>query len=393
MPKYSGAPERRKRHRHIVVIAVALAVLLAGGAAWASTNFQSDTASRATDSDAAGTAEDGPAGLDGDQVAKALRTTDQLKGPRWSQHRLERPTPTPTPSPTKKASPTEEPSPKETPSETPDPDPTDTKDPAGYPTRESTGPTIPISSLKPSSSLKSEKAGQVIEGLDVTENIKIIHDDVTVRNVRLTMETAHYGLHISKKNDGSCPQDVVIENVEVSGTANLDDESIAVYSPCPYTLRDSRIVDVGSAVRITHGTVIADNFILANHRLDESDSHRSAIGLNGGANHVISGNNIDCEGPGCSGALVMYGDFAQVQDVLVENNLLNSTGSYCTYAGSLDSKPYPVAKDVRYVNNEFGRKHFPTCGRYGPLAGRDSNGGPGFVWEANTWADTGEPVE
>ena len=104
MPKYSGAPERRKRHRHIVVIAVALAVLLAGGAAWASTNFQSDTASRATDSDAAGTAEDGPAGLDGDQVAKALRTTDQLKGPRWSQHRLERPTPTPTPSPTKKAS-------------------------------------------------------------------------------------------------------------------------------------------------------------------------------------------------------------------------------------------------------------------------------------------------
>lgn len=387
MPKYGGAPTRRRARRNIVVAAL-IATGLVAGVALASNALQPSQTEAETIADDTLSAVR--------QLGTPAPKPTEPPAAKHGWNAAARPTPTPAATPAPTASPTETPSDESSPEPTEsDPvteDPPESVEYGDFPTMDNTGPTVSIDSLRPSGSIKSEENGQVIEGLDVESRIKITHDDVTVRNVRLRFDSGSYGLHVAKKNDDTCPQNVVFENVEVSGTDDLDDESIAVYSPCPFTLRDSRIFDVGSAVRITNGTVIENNFILANHILPGSDSHRSAIGLNGGRDHVIVNNNIDCDGKGCSGALVMYGDFAPVENVLIEHNLFNSTGSYCTYAGSLDSKPHPVATDVRYIDNEFGRKYFPTCGRYGPVAGRDSDGGHDFVWENNTWADTGEPV-
>jgi len=89
--------------------------------------------------------------------------------------------------------------------------------------------------------------------------------------------------------------------------------------------------------------------------------------------------------------MVMYGDFAQVRDVLIEGNLFNTTWSYCTYAGSLESMNYPQSKDVRYLGNLFGRKYSANCGQYGPVSGRDDSAS-GFVWKDNVWADTREQI-
>jgi hypothetical protein len=265
-----------------------------------------------------------------------------------------------------------------------------------FPTMESTGPDIPASQMKMSNSITTSKTGQVIEGLNISSRVKIVHDDVVVRNSRINhtaTKSGQYALHITKKSNGSCPENVVIENVEIVGDPSvLADNAKTVYGACPFTLRDSRVYDVGSAIRITNGSRLENNYIRANFYIPGSGTHRSGVGLNGGRGHQIIGNNIECEGPGCSGALVMYGDFARVRDVLVQGNLLNTTGSYCTYAGSVKSKPYPVAENVRYVGNHFGRKFFDTCGRYGTAAGRFSGGGPGFVWKDNVWADTVQAV-
>ncbi|RIQ25269.1 hypothetical protein DY240_11215 [Jiangella rhizosphaerae] len=259
---------------------------------------------------------------------------------------------------------------------------------------ETTGPRT--SDLAPSDAITTEEDGQVIEGLDVEGRIKVVNDDVVIRDVRINhvaREGGQYALHITEKADGQCPSNVVIEHIEIVGDTDvLADDAKTVYGACPFTLRNSRIYDVGSAIRITNGATIEGNYIHANYYQEGSGTHRSGIGLNGGADHVIANNTIECEGPGCSGAFVMYGDFAQVRNVLVEHNLFNTTGSYCTYAGSLDTKEFPVAENVRYIDNQFGRKYFDTCGRYGPVAGRDSDGGPGFIWENNTWADSGESV-
>ncbi|PSL04737.1 hypothetical protein CLV30_105204 [Haloactinopolyspora alba] len=261
-----------------------------------------------------------------------------------------------------------------------------------FPTKSSTGPRVPIDSLRPSEPIVTEEDGQEIEGLDVASRIKIINDDVTVRDVRLRFDgtVGTYGIHVAEKDDGTCPENVLIDHVEVSGTDELDVEAIAVYSPCPYVLRDSRIVNVGSAIRITSGATIEHNYIVADLTESGSEAHRSAIGSNGGHDNRIVGNTIECVGAGCSGALVLYGSFSPVENVLVQANLLNTTGSYCTYAGSLESKEYPLAEGVRYIDNRFGRKHFDTCGRYGPVAGASEVNGN--VWEGNVWDDTGEPI-
>ncbi|TDD98957.1 right-handed parallel beta-helix repeat-containing protein [Jiangella asiatica] len=394
MPKYGGSPARRKAsRRRTIVLSTLVASALVGGGALASNGLQSG-----------GQSEPQAIADDTLSVARELGTP----GPKpkkdtphkYGWHKVQRPKPSPTPTatPTPTTEPTQEPSREPEPTATAEPateQPTAPEEQGPFPTMETTGPRT--SDLSPSEGITTSETGQVIEGLDVDGPIKIIHDDATVRDVRITHTGSgggQYALHIAEKSNGECPQNVVIQHIEIVGDkSELADDAIALYGACPFTLQESRIYDVGSAVRITDGSHIEGNFLRGNFYNPDSGTHRSALGLNGGADHVITGNTIDCEGPGCSGAFVMYGDFAQVRNVLVEHNLLNTTGSYCTYAGSLDAKEHPVAEDVRYIDNHFGQKYFDTCGRYGPVSGRDSNGGPGFVWEGNVWADTGKLIE
>ena len=388
------AVRRTKRRRKVIILSTLLASLLVGGAAVASTD--QEVQRRPTPQ----------------HEASELHVWRLYGGPlrQLLDHLPERPAPKPTPTAKPTPKPTVKPTPKPTVKPTPDPTQKPTQKPPAskppapkpeppqeeyngpFPTKETTGPRVAVSALRASKSVVSQKDGQVISGLDISSKIKIINDNVTVRDSRLkfTGGEGSYGVHIAKKNDGQCPENVVIEYVEVSGGSGLSDETIAVYSPCPYTLRNSRIFDVGSAVRITNGAVIENNYIHANLVNPGSDSHRSAIGLNGGRDHRIVGNTIDCEGRGCSGALVMYGDFNQVQNVLIQSNLFNTTGSYCTYGGSLASKKYPTSSNVRYIDNHFGRKYSDTCGKYGPVTGTSS--GNGNVWSGNVWDDTGKPL-
>lgn len=266
----------------------------------------------------------------------------------------------------------------------------------GFPTMESTGPLVPRSEMQRSESISSEEDGDVIENLEVDGRVRITHDNVVLRNVRINhvaSQPGQYALLIEASPDGTCPTGVRVQDIEVVGdSAILNDQAKAVYAPCPFTLEDSRVYGVGSAVRLTSGSVLRGNYILADLSNEGSDTHRSAIGINGGSHNVIEGNTVTCDGPGCSGAFVMYGSNARITDTVVTGNLFNTTGSYCTYAGSLDSKPFPIALNVRYIDNVFGQMFFETCGRYGPVAGLNSGGGPGFVWQGNTWEDSGDDV-
>lgn len=387
--------------RRLVILVALTASLAIGGLALASNTGDPDAVTSASSLD-----DDARTGFSTENPSRSAPRTSAPQPTATVVAPTTTPTTEPDPSPSESHpdEPPDEPNPTSPPDEPPEDDPDDDgdddhEDPnytGDFPTMDSTGPRVPVSSMKSSPSITTERNGQVVEELNVEGRVKIVHDDVTVRNARINhvaQESGQYALQIAEKSNGSCPENVVIEHIEIVGdTSVLNDDAKSVYGECPYTLRGSRIYDVGTGVRIVHGSRIEGNFIRANFYTPGSGTHRSGLGLNGGADHVIAGNTIECDGPGCSGALVMYGDFAQVQNVLIEHNLFNTTGSYCTYAGSLDSKPHPVASNVRYIDNHFGRKFFDTCGRYGPVAGRDSNGGTGFVWEGNVWADTGEPV-
>lgn len=125
--------------------------------------------------------------------------------------------------------------------------------------------------------------------------------------------------------------------------------------------------------------------------------HESGIRM--GSNAVIRGNTIACDAPdvppdaGCSGALTGYGDFAVIQNNVIDGNLfVAGSGGYCTYGGSTTGKPHSSGtRDVRFTNNVWQRGASGTCGYWGPITSFDSDA-PGNVWSDNRWED-GAPVE
>jgi hypothetical protein len=246
-----------------------------------------------------------------------------------------------------------------------------------------------VSSTRSTGNLSSSAAGQVISRVTVNGRLTIRHDDVTVRDVTVN-GTGTYMIQVVEKADGTCPRNVRIEYTEING-ANAAENDIPLYSPhCGYVFDHGYVHDVGRSSRLVHGTTISNSYIFSN-RTGSSGAHRGAVGINGGTDNQIVNNVLMCEGVGCSAAIPMYGDFAPVNGLLVQHNLLATTGSYCAYGGSIDSKPYPDGSNIRFVDNHFSKRYYGTCGRYGPVSGFD-NGVRGNVWTGNVWDGTKKPV-
>ena len=114
-------------------------------------------------------------------------------------------------------------------------------------------------------------------------------------------------------------------------------------------------------------------------------------------------NTITCEaqrgpGTGCSAGLTGYGDFAPIQNNLIENNIFLGGGgggsTMCAYGGSSGddgSKPYGnQANNIRFIDNVFVRGASGQCGNLGSIKSFDPTR-PGNVWQGNTW-DDGTPM-
>ena len=84
-------------------------------------------------------------------------------------------------------------------------------------------------------------------------------------------------------------------------------------------------------------------------------------------------------------------DLDQFDGMLVQHNLLATTGGYCAYGGSLSGKPYPNGSNIRFIGNHFSRMYRQNCGTYGPLAGF-ANGVRGNEFRDNVWHETNEPI-
>ena len=271
---------------------------------------------------------------------------------------------------------------------TPTPTPTPTPIVNGeFPTPDSTGPRV--EPTRTTGSLSSTAAGEVISGVTVNGSLVVRHDNVTVRDVRVNADST-YMIQVLEKADGTCPTNVLIEYTEIDGAAAAEND-IPLYSPdCGYVFDHGYIHNVGRTSRIIDNTTISNSYIFSD-RTGDSGAHRGAVGTNGGSNNQIINNVLMCEGRGCSAAIPMYGDFQPVDGLLVQHNLMATTGGYCAYGGSLDSKPYPLGSNIRFIDNHFSTRFFPTCGKYGTVTSFD-NGVRGNEWAGNVWHETGRAL-
>lgn len=278
----------------------------------------------------------------------------------------------------------------------PQPDqPSASPTPSTSPWEGQTGPRVPTDQLRRTHRLETKHDGQVIEKVAVDRQIVVRHSNVVIRDVQIVANSptsGGYPITIEPScDDCRPPENILIEYVEIAGTRQLDPSIPAVFAPYGnWTLRHADIHGMGSGPRLTTKTRVENSVI---HDMADRDpsEHKSGVGLNGGAHNAVVGNRIDCDVPGCSAALAMYGSDAPVDDVLVQGNLFNTTGSYCVYGGSVSSKDFPEGTNIRIVDNVFGTEFSPKCGKYGPIASWDPML-PGNVWQGNVWQDSGEPV-
>ena len=279
--------------------------------------------------------------------------------------------------------------PTSSPTASPTATPTTTPTPPGYapwPSPSNTGPRVTPTAV--TESLSSSEAGQVISGVTVNGRLTVQHDNVTVRDVTINGNDT-YMLHITNKADGSCPTGVLVEYTEINGT-NAAENDIPIYMDCGAVFDHGYVHDVGRTSRLTDNGTVSNSYVVSN-RTGGSGAHRGAVGTNGGSNNQIINNVLMCEGVGCSAAIPMYGDFAPVNGMLVQHNLLATTGGYCAYGGSVNSKPYPDGSNVRFIDNHFSTRFFPTCGKYGTVTSFD-NGVRGNSWSGNVWHETGRSI-
>jgi hypothetical protein len=158
-----------------------------------------------------------------------------------------------------------------------------------------------------------------------------------------------------------------------------------------FTLQRVNLYDSGHGAAVASNVTIEDSYI---HGLGgNTDAHKDAIYSGNGTNVTIRHNNIECnDGPkaGCTAAIGLLTDFTDITYYTIDNNLLNTNGSYCFYASGGPQKQYS-SNHITFTNNHFGRKFSSSCASYGPVTYWDS-AKAGMVWSGNVWDDTGAEV-
>ena len=290
----------------------------------------------------------------GDTVT--ARWTDQNGAPRTSRVTVEpgtAPTPAPTPTPT--------------PNPTPDGDP---EGPGSAPPSSANMPTMQSiidnaglsnpSILKPSGTVTVTTPGAVIENLDITGNIIIRADNVTIRNVRVTGSSSTAVIRPDRDVRGT-----TIEHCDVNvGEANGG----IGYLGYNTTVRNCRITGYADGIKVETGGLYEGNYISMTKPAG-SAKHLDGIQASSDRNFTIRHNVIDGNSNRGGNAAV----FVQAWNGAINQNIYNinvtenyvSGGNYTIFMeGGKDkdgSDPKQWISDAHMTGNVF----IPGTERYG----------------------------
>jgi hypothetical protein len=230
--------------------------------------------------------------------------------------------------------------------------------------------------LRPSGDVRSRHDGEVLDGLDVTGNIVVLHDDVTVRRTRVR-PAGGSAIMIDAGAEGT-----VIEDCELDGSRAPTTE--AAVGPGGYVLRRCNIHHFAEGPRANGSTVIEACWIHDFLDVVRSGGHQDGIQTSIGTGIRLVGNTIDMDVSGGNSAIQVGASQGPVDDVFIADNRL-SGGSYTLRVGAGDNPPNANPTRVTVIDNVFDRKRFPRAGYYGPwtLA-------PGSAVSGNTFDDGSE---
>lgn len=258
----------------------------------------------------------------------------------------------------------------------------------GFPDATTTGVPVGVQlSVVPAMTISED--GAVVEDVEVRGAVTIRANDVTLRRVKVIRQaqSENYGVDTGSGDySGTLLEDIEVDGAMLGSGTGSGDIGVCCSN---YTLRRANVHGFRTGAVMANQVTIEDSYFHDN--LPHGDIHKNSVQAHGGTNLTVRHNTMDITSTYVSAALALYGDFAQIRNATIENNLFNTSGAYCVYAGSVPDKPYPTAENVVITGNAFGNKYNDLCGIWGPVAAYDPNA-QGSAWEGNYWVESGDPI-
>lgn len=232
----------------------------------------------------------------------------------------------------------------------------------GYPNAANTGPS---GTLKASGSISTTRDGQVIENLDITGEVRVYHNNVKIRNVRIRSAGGHAIFILN--NTG-----LVVEDCELDGQGRNAEAAIAHHN---YTMRRCEVKNFGEGPRINGNVTLEDNYIHQFANFISQGAHQDGIQATSGNNVVIRHNTVIVEPDGANGGI--FFSTSNGSNILIENNVVGGGN----WAINVDKNLFT---NVRILNNRIITTipYHSKGGYFGPISA-----GGGMTVSGNVWHD------
>ncbi|MBL8121279.1 DUF4082 domain-containing protein [Candidatus Saccharibacteria bacterium] len=233
----------------------------------------------------------------------------------------------------------------------------------GYPDETNTG--VPVgTSLTNSGSVTISTDGAVLQNLDISGQVIVQADNVTIRNCRITSGD-YYPIDHSGSN-------LLVEDCEITGT-NYNVTSCLSFDS--YTIRRCNISGGADGLKANSDVLIEDCFI---HSLAIGpETHNDGTQTTGGSNVTIRHNTYRLgDVAGVNACLQIGNEGGTNSNWLVEDNLFDGGGWVINASNVPANNP-----NFEFYNNRFTRR-----------SGYGVGGVGGAVWTGNYFDDDGTPA-
>lgn len=221
-----------------------------------------------------------------------------------------------------------------------------------------------VADLTPVGHIATEHDGQVIEGVHAL-SIRIAHDDVTIRNSRVTSAggSGAYGIAyrntFAQENGGTLIEYVTLDGWDEAGEVGTEHRAIVLAAnESGAVVRRANISGYRMGCLLSVNATCEESWIHTLYR--GGAGHGTSVTIRGPNNTSVR--NL-MEGPGGSSAQSMYADFGgPLHNALVEYNVMNDARPH--YQINVPDREFTAeSENVRVRHNRFGpdTKH-PSAG-------------------------------
>lgn len=197
--------------------------------------------------------------------------------------------------------------------------------------------------LTASGGFTASTAGATYSALNITGQVHITANNVTLKNSKVTYAILGFVVNIDDGVTGT-----IVKNTEINGVGTGNDGSCGIAGPGTFTANN--IYNVENGICPTTGaTTIQDNYI---HTLVASGSpHYDGIQMDGNMTNVTISHNTIYNANNAVSATMVDNYFGPISNITINNNILLG-GGYSAYCdGSFTAN---VPSNIQYTNNHFG---------------------------------------